>query len=180
MAWSTKQEPASLSLLSLRWNDSCIAGNKQGNIYDNPLANMEYVSVLQRNHLLRLGLNLSDMQQDKFQWAANNNTNMLPLDFPCAQFFKYQNWGKGDWEQGNGNFIVYFHENQDYLFADMAGTWDILIRLFTLDFVKVSISSFQFLRNIFYLILHRIVDVKVSLHTYNFCYNSNYRGIIMT
>ena len=47
---------------------------------------------------------------------------MLPLDFPCAQFFKYRNWGKGDWEQGNGNFIVYFHENRDYLFADMAGT----------------------------------------------------------
>ena len=62
---------------------------------------------------------------------------LIHLDFPRAQlFFQHWNWEEGDWGQSTGNYIVYFHENRDCLFADMAGACNILIRLFSFNFVN--------------------------------------------
>ena len=54
--------------------------------------------------------------------------------------------GAGDWEQETGNYIVYFHENRDHLFADMARTSDILVRFLTLKFVTIFQKIGQFLK----------------------------------
>ena len=40
-------------------------------------------------------------------------------------------------EQGTGDFIVYFHENRGYSLVNMAGAYEILIRMLSLDFLKV-------------------------------------------
>ena len=45
---------------------------------------------------------------------------LVPLEFLLMQSF-----GERNWEQGTGSYIIYFHDNGDYVFAEIAWTWDI-------------------------------------------------------
>ena len=55
--------------------------------------------------------------------------------------------GNGDWKQGTGNYIVYFHEQREYLYPDVAGILYALVRLLTLYFVSVLQIFCQYLRH---------------------------------
>lgn len=67
---------------------------------------------------------------------------LIPLDFPSAQFFQYWNLVEGYWEESTGNDIVYFHENKDYLFANMTVTFEVLFKLFIFKIVRVLLKYY--------------------------------------
>ena len=112
-------------------------------------------------------------KQIKICHKLDNNTKMSPLPpwynvvdtfwLSTCPVFPALKLGKGHWEQGTGNCTVYFQEIWDYWLAHMAGTWDILIKLLTLDFVKVLQKLYQFLRHFVYLFLSRIASVNKKL-----------------
>lgn len=75
---------------------------------------------------------------------------LISFDISRAQFFQNWNWGtmgNGDWKQGTGNYIVYFHEQREYLYPDVAGILYVLVRLLTLYFVSVLQIFCQYLRH---------------------------------